>query len=299
MPTTCARRTRSAATPAALVLVAGASLGCAVWVTVAGVTVPVVSLPFGLFVLAAVSTLLSLKPVTGLCRRTNQPSGSTVGDAQALWHTGTVAEVAARLKLSPDGYSGGLTAATAAERAAVFGPNALPSVSPPPVWQSVVKEVHEPQQVLLLVVAVLYALVGEVEEASLALGVILLMIFSEVLTETRAKHALASLQTSAPVFAHVMRDGAGVTVPRDEVVPGDVVLLRAGFEVPADCRLLQSSQLTVDESRLTGEALPVSKRPADGVADATPLAERENMVHSGCTVAHGTGSALEIGRAHV
>lgn len=188
--------------------------------------------------------------------------------------------------------SSGLNSVAAGLRLQVFGRNLLPQPKSKPLWYAVLDEVHEPQQKLLLIVAVLYTLVGEVEEGGMALGVIALMVLAEVITEWRAKRALAALSTSAPVFARVIRSGAIVTIDRAEVVPGDVILLKAGNEIPADARLLSSSQLQCSEARLTGESVPVHKHASISLPASTPLAERSNMVYCGSIVARGTGKAI-------
>lgn len=300
------------------------AVAIASWMVAKGADVPHFS-PFGLYIFSGVACLLSANSLISWKPRTfgalNPSSRDHSTSSRVQWHALSTFRVSspsvgrsgnggdacavntastlhesqvlavANVQFVPDG----LCSTEAKLRLAVHGPNSVPPPVPPPLWRVLLKEVHEPQQVLLLFVAVLYGLIGEIEEAALALGVIATMVIAEVLTEVRAKRALRSLQSSAPVFARVLRDGAAATIPRSEVVPGDIVLLRAGFEVPADCRLLSASQLSCSESRLTGEPLPVPKCATEAGIDAgAPLAERSNMAFSGTVVSRGRGTAVVV-----
>lgn len=310
------------------------SLTCAAvasWLLAANVKVlGAPDLPFGLFVTSAVAALLAIDPLIKFCRRKQAHDAVHAVHAQPtkLWHA-----MPASLLLQAFGSSGevvftGLTREARVSAAAVFGPNALPRQPEASAFVIFAKEAHEPQQVLLLIVGCLYALVGEVVEAALALGIIMLVMLAEMVTETRAKRAVRDLGSTVPRRVRVLvRDAAAAGSAVEEVdavdlVPGDIVLLRAGDEVPADARLLSCSlQLLVDESKLTGESLPVEKRAtADaGVAapplgkaspspveaergvDAllvlpapTPLAERVNMLHAGSVLRRGVCRALIV-----
>lgn len=97
-----------------------------------------------------------------------------------------------------------------------------------------------------------------------------------------------------PTHALVLRDDRQTTVPLDEVVPGDILLLAPGTYVAADARLLASNQLSVDESALTGESLPIAKHHGFLGADETPLGDRKNMVHMGTVVTGGSGLAIVV-----
>jgi P-type Ca2+ transporter type 2C len=194
----------------------------------------------------------------------------------------------------------GLTGAQAHERLQRWGRNAVPPQPARPLWRTVLAEVHEPQQRLLLCVAVAYALVGEVEEAALALAVIGLIVLVEVLTEQRAKAAVSRLQGSVPQDAAVMRDGQECSVPLDEVAVGDVVLLRPGVIVPADARVLQAHGLRVQEAALTGEPVHVAKSAQEeaGAEDSTCVVHATTTIVAGCgrAVVVATGVGTTVGR---
>lgn len=110
----------------------------------------------------------------------------------------------------------------------------------------------------------------------------------------RAERAVAALRELARPEARVRRDGAWVSIPSRELVPGDLLRVEAGDVVGADARLLTSIDLALDEAALTGESMPVEKRVGRIDGDHVPLGDRSCMVHSGTLVARGRGEALVV-----
>jgi len=282
-----------------LVAVAASALGAAVWVFVAAPRLPaqVESLGFGLTVLAAVALLLSGNAWVPRVVACLSPPPTTIptlsvqlsSSVTPAWHTMTHGELAASLQLgSAERVPAGLaTNEEAAARLVRYGRNALPPPRPPNLLLYILKEVHEPQQVLLLGVAVAYALIGEVDEAAFALVVICLMIGAEAVTELRAKRALAALATTTPAFASALRGGSELVVDRTTLVPGDVVVLRRGNDVPADAVLLTAHGLACEEAAFTGESVAQAK--AAGGGDRHTV-----MVFRGTRVVAGRGTALVV-----
>ena len=120
-----------------------------------------------------------------------------------------------------------------------------------------------------------------------------------VAQEAKSEEALAALQEMSAAQSKVMRGGKLVHLPSSELVPGDVVLLEAGDAVPADCRVLESASMKIEEAALTGESVPVEKH-AGGIelaagADDVPLGDRKNMCYMGSTVVYGRGRAVVCG----
>lgn len=194
----------------------------------------------------------------------------------------------------------GLTKEEAAERLSKYGPNI---VSQPTTRVGIVfafflvflKEVHEPTQILLLVVAVIYALVGEVVEGCVAIGIICLMMLCEAVSEYRAKRALRALGSNTPKYACTVRNGNLLSIQKNDIVIGDTIILEAGYTVPADCLLLSSWQLEADESVLTGESTPQPKVASlSGLQKATALSERTNMVYDSTMITKGKGRGLVV-----
>lgn len=217
----------------------------------------------------------------------------------AAWHALSVEHVLGRLDASRQG----LDAERAAERLTRFGPNAMVRGRRESWLEEFAESFTEPLQLLLILVAVLSFAFGERGDAFAILGVILLSAAVETTSETRAARAIAALDELSAPHARVWRDGAAITVPATQVVPGDVLLLEAGDVVAADARVLDANGLRVDESALTGEAVSASKSPTTLGPD-TDLAERANMLYTGTAVLDGqaralvvaTGPATELGR---
>ncbi|MFP3899364.1 MAG: HAD-IC family P-type ATPase [Acidimicrobiia bacterium] len=215
-------------------------------------------------------------------------------------HASSVDDVLGTLAVDPDR---GLSAREAERRRRLVGRNSLRDRRPMP-WPRVLVDQLRSAVVLLLLAAVVGGLaIGEVVEAA-AVGVVLVVNTTVgFVTELRATRAMESLSTLATRVTEVERDDRRDEVDASELVPGDVVGLEAGDRVPADLRLIESSDLAVDESTLTGESAAVDK-DIDAVAADTPLAERRNMLYMGTTVVAGrargvvvaTGRATEVGR---
>ncbi len=187
----------------------------------------------------------------------------------------------------------GLTSRDAAERLARFGPNRSSAARNTPPLGLLLNQFRSPLVLLLLFAMTLSVFLGETADAGIVLAIVLgsaLLGFSQ---EFRASHAVARLLAVVQTRVTVRRDGGDVDLPQDALVPGDVIVLAAGAAVPADCRILRSTDLFVDESVLTGETYPAEKSAGDLAAD-TPLAERTNALFSGSHVVSGTGHAVVV-----
>lgn len=140
----------------------------------------------------------------------------------------------------------------------------------------------------------LAAIFGELRDAIAIFLIIAAVAGIETFSEVRAGRAIAALHTLARPRARVLRDGTLSEVSADDLVAGDVVAVEGGDLVPGDARVLAASGLSVDESALTGEALPAAKGPVPVAVD-TPLAERSSMLYAGSPVLAGEGRALVVG----
>jgi Ca2+-transporting ATPase len=199
--------------------------------------------------------------------------------------------VAAGLGVDP---AVGLAGAEAAVRLARYGPNRLVQPRKVTFGHVLREEITEPMILLLLAVAVLYSVWGNLGDAGAITAVIATVVLVEVASEYRAKAAIAALgQLSAPT-APVLRDGRSGEVPVGALVPGDVVVLRPGQRVAADLRLVEVAGLRVDESALTGEPVPAFKDASPVLPAAAPLAERRNLAFAGTTVTAGTGRGVVV-----
>src|SRR5262249_50929771 len=172
-----------------------------------------------------------------------------------------------------------------------FGPNRL--FTPPLVRFLAIatEEVTEPLILLLLVVGLVYGLWGGLGDALTIFVVILLLVAAEVGNEFRAKRAIAALERLSAPKARVRRAGQVMLVDTETVVPGDVLILVPGARIPADATLINAVNLSVDESALTGESLPVDKSTGDVIYAGTAVATGEGEAE-----ATATGSATRLGQ---
>lgn len=219
------------------------------------------------------------------------PAGNTDAGTEGVALTGEVEAVVAALDTDRDR---GLTDAEAAGRLARWGPNRLVEPRRVTFLHILREEITEPMILLLIGVAVLYSLWGKVEDTIAIFVVIASVVLVEVYTEFRAKAAIAGLKALSAPSAPVVRDGQVATVASEAIVAGDIVVVRAGERIPADLRLLDSVGLRVDESALTGEAVPVDKQAGPGLAASVPLAERTTMVYAGTVAASGRGQGVVV-----
>lgn len=146
---------------------------------------------------------------------------------------------------------------------------------------------------LLVVAVILSAFLGESSDAYIILFILLITGLLGFWQEVNAGRAFDQLERMIEMKHTVMRDGKPVEVETKEVVKGDVLALVAGDIIPADCRIIESNELHVNESTLTGESYPVEKAPGQ-VADVLPLAEKCNSLWQGTNVISGTARALVV-----
>ncbi len=185
----------------------------------------------------------------------------------------------------------GLTTAGAEARRAAYGLNVLPEARRPAYIAIAARQLFDPLVALLVGAAIVSAVIGEQLEAGVIGAIVALNAVLGFVQEAGAERAVLALRGMVSAEATVVRDGAERRVPAADVVPGDLAVLREGDRVPADARVLDEAGLEVDESALTGESVPVEKRPAP-VAPGTALAERACMVFAGTGVTRGQSRAL-------
>src|SRR5690349_18648686 len=227
---------------------------------------------------------------------TGQPAAASQG-----WYARSPAEVTAALAVDP---AVGLTAARAAELLAANGPNALTEEKPKPGWRRFLEEYRSYMQIILVAAAVVSLLI---KEWSTAILLVLLTILNAVVgmrQEGKAESAMNALKSMMKATARVRRDGVESQIPAEELVVGDVVLISAGDQVPADGRIIESSSLQIDESALTGESVPAAKSAETlpggelGPGDQTNMAFMNTPVTHGSAVVivTGTGAGTELGK---
>ena len=233
--------------------------------------------------------------------------GATAGvnarlDLDRAWHALEPGESLTALGTRADG----LDATEAARRLAIWGPNRLPRGPQRGILRRLAEQFHNLFIYVLMAAGVVAAALDHTVDALVIFAVVIANAVIGFVQEGRAEKALEAIRGLIDPRASVIRDGHRQTVPADQVVPGDIVLLEAGDRVPADLRLVRSRNLRIDEAILTGESVPVDK--AIGPVDvAAPLGDRLCMAHSGTFVTAGqgtgvvigTGAATELGRVSV
>ena len=226
-------------------------------------------------------------------------AGEAFASPTEPWAT-SAEETLARLRVDA---GRGLTDAAVRARREIHGPNRLREVARRSAWRILVDQLASLLVGLLAAAAGAAFAFGETVEG-LAIGsVVLLNTAIGFLTEHRAVRSMEALRALGRVSATVRRAGRVRTVPAEELVPGDIVLIEGGDVLSADLRLIEASKLQADESTLTGESFPVAKRVA-AVSTEVPLAERASMLFKGTAVTRGsgagvvvaTGMATELGR---
>lgn len=211
-----------------------------------------------------------------------------------MFEQSSAAEAVAELKTDS---VRGLTETEAAKRLAAYGRNEMKGARKKTVLESFLEQLNDPLIYVLIVAAAVSIFLGEYSDAIIIGVVVMLNATVGVLQEGKARKALESLKKLTSPKAFVIRDGRRQELPAAELVRGDLVWLEAGCQVPADLRLTESVNLKIEESALTGEAVPVDKDSAflplnrEGKA-AIPLGDRRNMAYMSTIVTYGRGQGI-------
>jgi Ca2+-transporting ATPase len=209
-------------------------------------------------------------------------------------HSQTASEIATQLHTDLDQ---GLSAEEVKKRQDQYGRNELVTTSGRSSWEVLLDQFTNVMLLMLLGVAVVSAYLDLTDgnfpkDAIAILAIVALNGLLGYLQESRAEKALMALKKLSSPIVRVRRNGTLSEIAATELVPGDVVLLEAGVQIPADGRLWNSVNLQVREAALTGEAMPVSKQAQGTLASDTPLGDRTNMVFQGTEVVQGRGKAI-------
>ncbi len=235
----------------------------------------------------------------------NPLRNAPLSNSAQAWHALAARDVLQQLGSTEHGLSNG----EAAERLKIYGPNRLPPPKRTAPWVRFLLQFHNVLIYVLIAAAAItgaMAFFGDGEhwiDTGVIIAVVVINAIIGYIQEGKAERALEAVRQMLSHEATVVRDGNRLTVPAENVVPGDVVVLHSGDKVPADLRLFQTRDLRIDEAVLTGESVPVDKdiRTVDKTAS---LGDRVGMAFSGTLVTYGqamgvvtaTGERTEIGR---
>lgn len=223
--------------------------------------------------------------------KNGESNGHRGNGAEApAWHALSIEETVRKLGADP---ARGLTATEADRIARSAGPNVLAGVEVRTPIEILAGQVFTVPTALLAGAAGLSVLLGDMLEAGAILFVVGSNIAVGYFTESRAEELLDAWGAFRVEWARVLRAGATSTIAARDVVPGDVLVLRAGDPVVADARILWANDLSVDESTLTGESEPAEKK-ADIVAEDAALADRDDMVYAGTVISTGEARAVVV-----
>lgn len=214
---------------------------------------------------------------------------SHMNDPSNRWHALSLDETFARLGTQPEG----LRDEDAAQRLAEVGKNELPAAKPPTLLQIILHQFASPLIYILLAAGTVALLLQDYKDAAFIFIVVLLNASIGTYQEWRAEQSAHSLQSLLKTRARVRRAGKRREIPAEDVVPGDIVFLESGDRVPADLRLFQVNNLSIDESFLTGESVATVKDIAV-LAEEIAVSERKNCAFAGSTVASGRGAGVVV-----
>lgn len=216
------------------------------------------------------------------------PSANLGRAADAYWARPT-ADLLSALQTS----TVGLSAAEASGRLARSGPNTIGSASRSTAFSTFIRQFRSPLVLILVFAAGVSATVGEASDALIISLIVLASCFLSFTQEYGASKAMEALRQQVSRKVLVLRGGAEVTIPAEDLVPGDVLKLSAGNLIPADGVILEARDFNVSEAALTGETFPVVKTPGQSPAEAT-IVQRNNAVYTGTSVRSGTATICAV-----
>jgi len=205
------------------------------------------------------------------------------------WHAESYQSVLSMLGSDVDG----LTPKEVEERRSAYGANAFSKKKGTTFLQRLIAQCMNPLTLVLLAAAVITFVIGDVVDGSVITFALCIAIFLGLFQEGRASRAFQKLEDSQVHMAFVLREGKRHEILAGELVPGDIVILQSGVQVPADMRLVDAKHLMINEAPLTGEWLAVTKA-LDALDVGTSLAEQNNLAWKGTFVVDGYGSGVVV-----
>ncbi|ENU3988055.1 cation-transporting P-type ATPase [Enterobacter kobei] len=187
----------------------------------------------------------------------------------------------------------GLSGTEASVRLQQHGENALPQKEGKPAWLRFLAHFNDVLIYVLLVAALLKLFMGHWVDMLVILGVAIVNALIGHIQESNAEKSLQSIRNMLSSEAVVVRQGNHETIPTTALVPGDIVVIRAGDRIPADLRVIEAHNLRVEEAILTGESTVVEKN-SDALSGELPLGDRYNLLYSGTTVSSGGGKGVVV-----
>lgn len=208
-----------------------------------------------------------------------------------MWYSKEKEEIINELKTNLDN---GLTGEEAEQRLKTYGTNEFRNYKKPSIFKLFFEQINSLLIYILLVAALIFFAVGEISDAAIIILVILVNTVIGVVQESKAEHALEELKKMATPKAVVKRDGIIKEIPSEQIVPGDIVIIDAGRFIPADLRLIETANLKIEESSLTGESVPVDKDANWIATNDVPLADQRNIAFMSTLSTYGRGIGIVV-----
>ena len=186
----------------------------------------------------------------------------------------------------------GLSSSEAANRLEKYGANIIESSNKKSLLKKIIEQIADPMVILLILASIVSAFTGDVIECIIIIAIVVINAIMSIIQEGKAEDSVAALQKMSSPEATVIRDGKRGHVKAEDLVPGDIVVLETGDIIPADMRLIEASNLKIDESSLTGESVAVEKNADFLTNEDVGIGDRENYVHSSSIVTYGHGIGL-------
>lgn len=212
-----------------------------------------------------------------------------------MWHTLSTKEVERKMGTK---ISFGLTKIQVEERQKKYGLNQLEEQKKKPLIIKFLEQFKDFMIIILLIASVVSAIVAKLEgsndyfDSVIIIAIVVFNAIMGLVQESKAEKSLEALKKMSAPVCKVKRNGQVITIKGEEVVPGDIVLLEAGNYVPADCRLISSSNLKIEESSLTGETVPTLKEADSILQEKTALGDMTNLAFATTIVVNGHGEGI-------
>lgn len=213
-----------------------------------------------------------------------------------IWHSTSTDEVLSKLEVSKDL---GLSSGVAITRLEKYGKNAIKNVEEPSMKKQFLAQLKDKYAYILFAIAVVTAVVCFFNNADYyaPLLIILIVVLNALISAYqmyKSQGVLNRLRGIASPMATVVRDGNERQISAEELVPGDIIVIREGDVIPADARLIETLNFSCNECILTGSEVPINKNPNEVFEDICEIPDRNNMVFSGCVATMGTARAVVV-----
>lgn len=241
----------------------------------------------GLIALLAILTVAACLILIAFKKR-NRPVDTAIPISES-WHSATIESVFALVGSTANG----LSKQDIIQKRVKYGPNQLPEAKVRSGLARFFYQCHNVLIYVLIAASAVTAILGHWVDASVILGVVIINAMIGFIQEGKAENALRAIRQMLSSSATVLREGQQTTIAAEQLVPGDVVLLRSGDKVPADLRLFRLKGLQIQEAVLTGESVAVEKTTQPVKLDAA-IGDRKCIAFSGTLVSHGQGAGVVI-----